>query len=561
MRSILTTFALAFLLALSASAQPKREIRSVWLTTNNGLDWPSSTFTINQKRSLTQMLDKLQKAHFNTVLLQVQCYGDVLWDSSYQPSMRVFTEDGSTNLTWDVSRFVIDECHKRGMECHAWIVPYRIGSAAGAEYYAQNPRKHILLTHPEWTVLFNNQYYLDPGLPEVRSYLLDVYREMIENYDFDGSNFDYTRYPGADFDDNASYARYGNNMDRGDWRRQNINTFVHAFYDMAKEIKPGFKVGCAPIGTYKRAPGYSNMEAYGVYQDPVEWVNAGKHDLVVPQLYWNEKYGFTPHMEMWAELTSCSRHFVAGLAPYKMLDTNDWDVSVITDQIEKARAARGYYGACFFRTQHVIGPEERVKQLYTELSENYYKYPANIPPMEFNGITRPNSPQNVNCTYADGKYTLTWDAPEPDDEDTPIKYYCVYNAGQTSDIENMENCVGHYITENSFTFSNGSENLSLAVTAFDVNYYESDPVIVIPTGIANSTFIAHALDITQERISAEFESEIATVKIVSTQGMTVASCLPGSNSFTLSIASLRKGVYLLTVKDVNGKTFTRKFVR
>lgn len=552
------------LCAAAAWAQPKQEIRAVWLTTNSGLDWPSSTNIETQKSSLQDILDKLQAANFNTILLQVQVKGDVIWDSSYQPSMKVFTGDGSKNLSWNVCKYVIDECHNRGMECHAWIVPYRIGTANEAKRYASNPKKHPYLAHPEWCILYNNAYYLDPGLPEVRQYLLDLYRELIANYDFDGTNFDYTRYPTTsltDFNDDASYNKYGNGMSRANWRRQNINTFVHDFYDMAKSIKPGIKVGSAPIGTYKRAPGYGNMEAYGVFQDPVEWMNAGKHDIAFPQLYWNEKYGFTPHMNMWAELTNYSRHIVAGLAPYKMTDSNNWEVSEITGQIEKARDAKGIYGVCFFRTEQIISTSSKYAQLYTELTDNYFKYPANIPPMDFNGVTKPNAPKNVRYEFADGKYTITWDAPDPDENGTPIKYYCVYRAARTAEIGNMEKCIGHYITDCSFSFDSADQNLTLAITSFDNNYYESSPTFLKVSGIDGTSIVAKHIEITPHSVRAALDVDIVSAHIVSAQGATVAMATPAGNEVEIGIDALPHGFYAVVIKAANGNVFSEKFIK
>ena len=552
------------LCAVVAWAQPKQEIRAVWLTTNNGADWPSSTNIETQKSSLQKILNKLQAANFNTILLQVQVKGDVIWDSSYQPSMKVFTGDGSKNLSWNVCKYVIDECHNRGMECHAWIVPYRIGTASEANRYASNPKQHPYLAHPEWCILYNNAYYLDPGLPEVREYLLNLYRELIANYDFDGTNFDYTRYPTTsltDFNDNASYNKYGNGMSRANWRRQNINTFVHDFYDMAKSIKPSIKVGSAPIGTYKSAPGYGNMEAYGVFQDPVEWINAGKHDITFPQLYWNEKYGFTPHMKMWAELTDYSRHVVAGLAPYKMTDSNNWDVSEITGQIEKAREAKGVYGVCFFRTEQIISTASKYAQLYTELTDNYFKYPANIPPMDFNGVTKPNAPTNLHFEYADGKFHIKWDTPAPDEQNTPIKYYCVYRASRSAEISDMNKCIGHYITGNEFIYESDSQSMTLAVTAFDNNYYESSPAFLKVSGVDATNIESHCIEVTGSTIKASTAAPIMSANIVSAQGCIVASASPNDNNVEIAIDNLPTGLYFAVIKDTSGNVFSEKFIK
>ena len=564
MRNRLSYLLMAALVALATLAQPKQEIRAVWLTTNSGLDWPSSTSESAQKTSLIEILDKLKAANFNTILLQVQVKGDVLWSSTYQPSMKTFTGNGSKNLSWEPCSFVIDECHKRGMECHAWIVPYRIGTASEANRYASNPRKHPYLEHPEWCVAYGGAFYLNPGLPEVREYLLNLYRELITNYDFDGTNFDYTRYPTSsltDFDDSAAFALYGNGLSLADWRRNNINTFVHDFFDMARSIKPRLKVGCAPIGTYKRAPGYGNMEAYGVFQDPVEWMNAGKHDIAFPQLYWNETYGFTPHMEMWAELTNYSRHIVAGLAPYKMVDSNNWPVTEVTGQIEKAREAQGVEGVCFFRTEQIIGSQAKYQQLYSELRDNYFKYPANIPPMPYlTGVTKPNAPTNVTISSSGRTHTVTWDAPAPAADGTEVKYYCVYRATRPLHINNITRCIGNFITTNSFTFTSDNEVEEVAVTAFDANYYESDPAFELASGL-NTTVGRCTVAVTPSMVRVESPAAIATATIFSASGVEVARLTGAGSQFSLDISHLQRGCYVLQLRDEQNCISVEKFIK
>lgn len=564
MRNRIYSILAAALVCVAALAQPKHEIRAVWLTTNSGLDWPKSTSQASQKSSLIEILDKLKAANFNTILLQVQAKGDVLWSSSYQPSMKVFTGNGNNNLSWEPCSFVIDECHKRGMECHAWIVPYRIGSASEAARYASNPRKHPYLAHPEWCISYGGALYLDPGHPEVREYLLNLYRELITNYDFDGTNFDYTRYPTSslsDFDDSASFARYGNGMSHADWRRNNINTFVHEFYDMARSIKPRLKVGCAPIGTYKRAPGYGNMEAFGVFQDPVEWMNAGKQDIAFPQLYWNENYGFSPHMKMWAELTDYSRHIVAGLAPYKMADTNNWPVSEITGQIEKAREAEGVEGVCFFRTEQIIGSNSKYQQLYAELRDNYFKYPANIPPMPYlTGVTKPNAPTNVTISSSGRTHTVTWDAPAPAADGTEVKYYCVYRASRPLHINNIARCIGNFITTNSFTFTSDNDVEEVAVTAFDVNYYESDPAFQLASGLC-ATAGHTSISTVAGMLLVEAPAPIACATIFSASGSVVAKAVNPGSQFSLDISHLQHGCYLIKLQNEQNSVVVEKFIK
>lgn len=547
-------------------AQPKYEVRAVWLTTNGGLDWPKGEYDeVAQKENLCEILDKLADANFNTIIFQAQVKGDVLWESTMQPAMRSVTGDGSKGMSYDVSKFVIDECHKRNMECHAWIVPYRIGTSSDANRYKSNKVKHPYTSHPELCVEYNNAYYLDPGLPATREYLLDVYRELISNYDYDGVNFDYTRYPGSDFDDAESYKTYNpEGLPKDDWRRQNINTFIAEFYEMAKSINPNIKVGAAPIGTYKNVSGYGNMTAYGsVYQDACQWMKSGNHDLLIPQMYWNENYGFSPNMSTW--VTNCAgRQLVIGLAPYKMVDgSNDWEVSVVTDQLDKIRAKEGTSGVCFFRTDHVIDESQsKIADLYKELQDNYFKYPAHIVPMDYNGVTQPNAPVNVSQEYVNGEYHITWDTPELDVDNTPIKYYTIYlSDGENVDLDDVQQVVAHIVKDTEFVYSSNNPDLRFAVTTFDKNYYESQPEISEISGVNEVLNISPNLYYSNGIINIMSPNPINAVEVYSISGYCYIYQNMVGRETSISCESLPKGVYLVRVINDNGSITVNKFIR
>lgn len=565
MKNILLTI-IALTTCFTITAQPKHEVRAVWLTTNGGMDWPKGEYDeAIQKSDLCNILDKLAAANFNTILFQAQVKGDVLWESTIQPAYRYITGNGSKKLSYDVSKFVIDECHKRNMECHAWIVPYRIGTASEANAYKNNPIKHPTVSHPELCVLYNNAYYLDPGLPATRAYLLDVYRELITDYEYDGVNFDYTRYPGSDFNDDDTYAQYNpEGLPREDWRRQNINTFIAEFYEMAKSINPNIKVGAAPIGTYKNVPGYGNMTAYGsVYQDACQWMQSGNHDLLVPQMYWNEKYGFSPNMVTW--VNNCDgRQLVIGLAPYKMTDgSNNWETSVVTDQIEKIRANEGTSGVCFFRTDHVIDKTEtKIATLYNELQTNYFKYPAHIVPMDYNGITTPNAPLNVTQEYIDGQYIISWDTPDLDADNTAIKYYSVYLATENSvDVNNLQTVVGHIVKDNNFTYSSNEPNLKFAVSTFDKNYYESEPAIAEIAGIETINPITEKFNFSYGMLNISGNKPINNINIYSISGVCNIHMSIVGHEASINCDKLPKGMYIVRTNYTDGSNSVNKFIR
>lgn len=566
---LLTAALLTTALSLSAqsSPAPKAEMRAVWLTTNAALDWPSQTSDIErQKKELTSMLDKFETANFNTILFQVQAKGDVAWDSKIQPAMRYITGDGSKGLKYDVCRFVIDECHKRNMECHAWIVTYRIGTASEADKYKSNAVKHPYLEHPELCRLYNGAYYLDPGLPAVREYLVELYRELLTNYDFDGVNFDYTRYPGSDgfSTDRTTFANNNpeNISNINDWRRWNINTFIADFYQMAKTVRPDVKVGCAPFGTYKNLPGYGNTTAYGsVYQDAAQWATSGHMDIVVPQMYWNEQYGFSPNMGTWVDVLD-GHIFVVGLAPYKMVDgINEWDPSVVYDQIEKIRNLDGAFGQCYFRAEHVIGADTKVRKLYNELRDNYYKYPAHIPSMDFLGVTKPSTPQNITQEYVDGQYVITWDA-NPDAD--RVRYYTVYiaNSDGTVDLDDPEKVAAWKVKDTQFNYTTTDPDLRFAVTAFDHGYYESDPAVAKNTGVDGVMASPATITYSHSRLSVNAGSRtIDAVDIYGINGYHAMSVPVNAESVAVECGDLTRGVYVACVSYADGGNDIVKIVR
>lgn len=348
-----------------------QEVRGVWLTTNAGLDWPEKKTTVEErKKALVNMLDRLEKAHFNYVLFQVQANGDVVWDSKIQPAMEQFTGDGARRLDYDVCGFVIDECHKRGMKCHAWVVPYRLGTAAAASKYRKNHVGHAIYKHPDMCVKYRGAYYLDPGLPSVRKYLIKLYKELLEKYDFDGINLDYTRYPGNDFPDSGSFRRHNpHKLDKNDWRRDNINRFVTELYKTVKKIDRDIIVGSAPIGTYKNVKDYKNTTAYESFQqDPGAWIASRHHDVIIPQMYWGEDFGFSAHLSTWVDVAD-GQSLIVGLAPYKMVE-GKWTASDVIQLMKKATAVKGVDGVCFFRAAHILGDDKRVKELYKYLVDN-----------------------------------------------------------------------------------------------------------------------------------------------------------------------------------------------
>ena len=558
----ITSLIIALLFPLFLAAQPKTEIRAVWLTTNYALDWPGTDKNATtQKRNLQNILDKLQAININTIIFQVQCRSDVFWESQYQPWSRHITGTANKKPDYDVLQFVIDECHARNMEVHAWVVPYPLGSTSVASLIGS---AHTSVKYPNLCLLHSGEWYLDPGLPETTTFLINLYSELVEKYDFDGINLDYTRYSGSDFPDDSSYSKYGGGMTKANWRRKNINTFVHALYDMVQQKKPGMKLGAAPIGAYESLPNASSgFTAYThLYQDPVEWMSAGKLDLAAPQVYWTA--GYEPHLTNWIKKSN-GRPIIAGLAAYKMLASeSDWAASVITGQITTARNVNAD-GICFFRSDQITS---NLKGLYDNLKANQFKYPANIPPMDWYGVTKPNVPQNVNISNKAGNtYTISWDTPALNGG-TAIRYYSVYMGSSADiDIRDVKNLAAHYVKGNSvdYTLPDPTKNYFFTVTAFDKGYYESNISEVVSTqGTSTWNSVPKPevlLTLNNNELTINADISIKTVQIYAVNGMLQNSISCNQHHLTMDINSIGQGVYIVVAGLEDGSVVKQKIVK
>lgn len=412
---------------------PKREIRAVWLTTIYGLDWPHKPATnererLAQQRALTDILDRLADANFNTVFIQARLRGDVIYRSALEPASKVFSGKYGQMPGYDPLAFVIEECHKRGMECHAWFVTFPVGTEKNVR---EQGKLSVVKRHPKLCKLFNGEWYLDPGVPQTADYILSLVKELVAGYDIDGIHFDYIRYPEqADrFPDKAVYRKYGKSMTMADWRRENINRMVSRIYDWVKRVKPWVQVSSSPLGKYSRIKEVPNAgwTAYeSVFQDPKRWLEAGKQDMIVPMMYYLHK-NFFPFVDNWVE-NSNGRLVVPGLGAYRLDKSEaDWALTDITDQIDYSRYFGGA-GCAFFRCGNVLFDQ---KGLYDELRNNYYKYPAQLPPLVWLNDSIPNCPEEIVVERDGNELRLSWQ--KPVDETRDLTYTVYYSLTDSID--------------------------------------------------------------------------------------------------------------------------------
>ncbi|MDR1406642.1 MAG: family 10 glycosylhydrolase [Tannerella sp.] len=417
-------FLLTMRMAAAEEVYPKYEIRAVWLATIYGLDWPSRPAVneesrARQQQELCAMLDRLKEANFNAVFVQTRLRGDVIYNSRIEPVSKVFTGTYGSLPGYDPLAFVIDECHKRGMECHAFLVTFPLGSSKIVD---EQGSLSVVKKLPHLCLKYKNEWYLDPGLPGTADYILSLVKEIVTRYDVDGIQFDYVRYPGKVFPDGNSYEKYGGGASLEDWRRANINRLMAQVNDWVKTEKPWVQVSSSPVGKYRRYASAPNAgwTAYDdVYQDPRAWLEAGDHDMIVPMMYFSRDE-FEPFLDHWAEQAK-SRRMVAGLGVYRLnSNEGDWSLSEIDSQIDCVRR-HGIDGCAFFRARFVVDNE---KGIYTRLKDYYFRYPAQLPPLTWmNAADPPATPSEIRVSRDGRRLTLSWDT-YSDDRDCTYTVYC-----------------------------------------------------------------------------------------------------------------------------------------
>lgn len=270
----------------------EKEMRAAWVSTVYNLDWPKTKNNASkQKQELTQLMDKLKGCGINTIVLQVRPESDALYKSSINPWSKYLTGTQGKDPGYDPLAFAVQEAHKRGMELHAWMNPYRVTSS-GTNLNSL-VSSHPARKNPSWVIKYNNKMYYDPGNPDVVDYLVKTVKEVVDKYDVDGIHFDDYFYPSSSFPDDASYKAYGKGQDRNNWRRENVNTLLKKVKAVVN-ARSGCEFGVSPFGIWRNkssdCPDGSETSGsqsyYNMLADSRTWIRKGYVDYIVPQIYW-----------------------------------------------------------------------------------------------------------------------------------------------------------------------------------------------------------------------------------------------------------------------------------
>jgi uncharacterized lipoprotein YddW (UPF0748 family) len=383
---------LVILLLLLATLSARAEIafRGAWIATVANIDWPTPAAVGNdslQKAEMTWILDSLESLGINAIIFQVRPTADALYYSEYEPTSHWLMGTQGAALTYDPLEWTIEEAHKRNMEVHVWLNPYRVNLAkTDTSIIAPN---HIFRQHPEWFWSYAKQWYFDPGLEATREWICTIVQDIVYRYDIQAIHMDDYFYPYPQgkqpLPDEATFAKYPRGFtDIRDWRRDNVNLAIQAISETIKECKPEVQFGISPFGVWRNADvdstgsatkaGITNYD--DLYADIRLWIKNGWIDYVLPQLYWEigkkvADYEVLAHW--WAnEVKGTNCKLYIGMAPYRLEGASaktPWGQgNEISRQMQLNRTIPEISGECFYSTRPLLrnprGVCDSIKAIY-----------------------------------------------------------------------------------------------------------------------------------------------------------------------------------------------------
>lgn len=391
-KSLLGIFFLFLTLTYVSAQNSRPEFRGVWVATVSNIDWPSKP-TISsdiQKAEFIKLLDMHKRNGMNAIVMQVRPASDAIYPSPYEPWSQWLTGTQGTPPFpyYDPLQFMIEETHKRGMEFHAWMNPYR------AVFNLNTPNlsaTHITRLHPEWFVNYGDKRYFDPGNKEAQKYVNEVVKDVVKRYDVDAIHFDDYFYPyripGKEFPDYSSFSKYGNGLSKDQWRRSNTDSIIVMLSRTIKEENPDCQFGISPFGVWRNIAkdpkgsftdaGQTNYD--DLYADILLWLQKGWIDYVTPQLYWEigfAKAEFNTLVDWWNKNTYGKNCYI-GIGIYRAGSNPAWkDKTQLPRQIKKVRSAENINGFVFFSSKSF---EKNPNGWNDSLRLNYFKAPAQTP--------------------------------------------------------------------------------------------------------------------------------------------------------------------------------------
>jgi len=401
-----------------------RELRGAWVATVWNINFPSSpnADAETQKKELEAMLDRLKDCGFNAIFFHVRPEGDALYRSELEPFSHYLTGTQGKDPGYDPLGHLIQEAHRRNIEVHAWLNPYRASSSLNTKQVAP----HMAVEHPEHVHRYGSTRWMDPGAEVVRERLVDVCRDITRRYDVDGIHFDDYFYPypneGEEFPDQLTWNAYqasGGTLSKADWRRDNVNRAVQGVNEAVKQEKDHVRFGISPFGlpAPDRPEGTSGFDQYeGLYADTQKWMDQGWVDYLAPQLYWRTdqpKQAYGTLLNWWADHTQGGRYIFAGNNLSALGSNSKWTVQEFRKEVALARAKadRGSQGNLWWNIGPLMENRQNISKVFRE---EFYPTPALTPALSTAAGTKVSHPnlevsgRTVRLQHTDAAPLRAW---------------------------------------------------------------------------------------------------------------------------------------------------------
>lgn len=451
-----TIIILLLTVTLSLQAQ-KHEVRAVWLTTIGGIDWPYAKTASAQKQEMISTLDQLKRVNVNTVLIQTRVRASTIYPSAIEPFDMCLTGTHGRNPGYDPLEFIVDECHKRGMECHAWIVTIPVGKTSEARF------KEFKRKNPKLAKSIGQDGFMDPENPQTGDYIANICAEVTRKYDIDGIHLDYIRYPET-------------------WKikvprqkaRDNITSIVRKTNRAVKSLKPWVKLSCSPVGksgdlSRYRSGGWNAYNA--VCQDAQGWLREGLMDQLYPMMYFREN-NFYPFALDWQE-RSYGRTIVSGLGIYFLSPREgNWTLGDVTREMNFVR--QNGIGHCYFRSKFLT---DNTRGIYDYVRQ-FDEAPALIPPMTWTWNEAPTSPTRLDIQRGSSQDRLSWSGATNPSRTSYLLYNIYASTMPNVDVNEPRNLIATRLQAERLNIphTNG-QTLYYAVCALDRYGNESAPIM------------------------------------------------------------------------------------
>ncbi len=478
-KTIIFLFLLAVTTISSAQISQKREFRGAWMHVIGQGQYQNMT-SEKMKQYLIDALDHFEADGINAIVFQVRPTADAFYYSEIEPWSKYLTgkQGRPPQDNFDPMAFMIEECHQRNIEFHAWLNPYRVTGSNSDVLH----ESHIYHRHPEWFIRYGNQTYFDPGLPESRDFICKVVRDIVKRYDVDAIHMDDYFYPypipGEKFNDDASFDKYAYGQgfaynQKADWRRDNVNRLIRQIKETIVLTKPWVRFGISPFGIYrnkKNTPDGSGSHTNGLqnyddlYADVKWWVKNSWIDYNIPQLYWEIGHPAADYETLvrWWSVNNYGEHLYIGQDVARTMKAGD-----LTAKMEMERTTPAIYGNCFWPGYELLKNNGGITD---SLRNNYQRFPALIPAYAHMHNKRPKDVKSLKAEWTADGYKLHWkrngDVVNPE----KAQYYVIYRFKdkEKTNLEDASKIVK--ITRNTeyiLPYESGKEKYKYVVTSVD----------------------------------------------------------------------------------------------